>query len=145
VLTTQNGAFLYLGGFDAIDVAVATILLAVLDGAWRGKWLFNLRPFIALGLVSYAFYLWHLPVFFGIRHFDTHWDYPVRVIVAFSVTLGLTLLSWFILERPLMRWRKRLEAKRIAEREEPDRPRPAAGNAEPERLTDQTMPVPSPE
>jgi peptidoglycan/LPS O-acetylase OafA/YrhL len=54
-------------------------------------------------------------VFFAIRYFDTHWSYVVRIVVAFTVTLALTLTSWFLLERPLMRWRKRLEAKRIAE------------------------------
>jgi peptidoglycan/LPS O-acetylase OafA/YrhL len=119
VLTTQNGAFLYLGGFDAIDIAVAVMLLAILDGRWGGKWLFNLKPFIALGIVSYGFYLWHLPVFFAIRFFDPHWNYAVRVVVAVTVTLSLTLLSWFLLERPLMRWRKRLEAKRIAPPSDP--------------------------
>jgi hypothetical protein len=39
----------------------------------------------------------------------------VWVLVAVTVTLALSLLSWFLLERPLMRWRKRLEAKRTAE------------------------------
>jgi peptidoglycan/LPS O-acetylase OafA/YrhL len=119
VLTTQNGAFLYLGGFDAIDIAVAVMLLAILDGQWGGNRLFNLRPFIALGIVSYGFYLWHLPVFFGIRFFDTHWSYVVRVVVAVAVTLALTLSSWFLLERPLTGWRKRLEAKRVAPSSDP--------------------------
>jgi hypothetical protein len=36
----------------------------------------------------------------------------LRVVVALLVTLFFTLLSWFLLERPLMRWSKRLEAKR---------------------------------
>ncbi len=143
VLTTQNGPFLYLGGFDAIDVAVAIVLLAILDGVWGGKRLFNLKPFIALGLVSYAFYLWHLPVFFAIRHFDTHWDYAVRVVVAFTATLGLTLFSWFLLERPLMRWRKRMEAKRIGERVEPPQPEPATEPSDQEQLADTILHAPS--
>jgi peptidoglycan/LPS O-acetylase OafA/YrhL len=113
-LATEDSSFLYLGGFDLIDVACAILLLAILDGKWGGKWLFSLRPFIALGAVSYGFYLWHLPVFFAVRFFDPHWDDVVRVVVAVGVTLTLTLTSWFVLERPLMRWRKRLEAKRIA-------------------------------
>jgi peptidoglycan/LPS O-acetylase OafA/YrhL len=72
------------------------------------------KPLVGLGIVSYAFYLWHLPVFFAIRYFDPHWNDVVRVIVACVVTLSLTLLSWFLLERPLMRWAKRLEGKRYA-------------------------------
>jgi peptidoglycan/LPS O-acetylase OafA/YrhL len=114
-LASQDSSFLYLGGFDLIDVACAVLLLAILDGQWGGKWVFNLKPFIALGIVSYGFYLWHLPVFFAIRFFDPHWNDVVRVVVAVTVTLALTLLSWFLLERPLMHWRKRLEAKRTAE------------------------------
>ena len=70
------------------------------------------KPFVALGIVSYAFYLWHLPVFFAIRYFDPHWNDVVRVVVAIVVTLALTIMSWFLLERPLTRWGSRLEARR---------------------------------
>ncbi len=115
--TTEYGPFLYLGGFDAIDIACAVLLLAILDGRWGGRRLFELKPFVAMGVVSYAFYLWHLPVFFAIREFDTHWNDVVRVVVAFSVTLALTLISWFALEKPLMQWSKRLERKRRAKLE----------------------------
>jgi peptidoglycan/LPS O-acetylase OafA/YrhL len=122
VFTNEYGPFLYLGGFDAIDVACAVLLLAVLDGRWSGRRLFELKPLVAMGTVSYGFYLWHLPVFFAIRYFDTHWNDVVRVIVAFSITMTLTLISWFALERPLMRWGGRLEDKRrlrlVAERAE---------------------------
>ncbi len=110
--TTEYGPFLYLGGFDGIDIACAVLLLAILDGRWGGRRLFELKPFVAMGVVSYAFYLWHLPVFFAVRQFDTHWNDVVRVVVAFAVTLALTLISWFALEKPLMQWSKRMERKR---------------------------------
>jgi peptidoglycan/LPS O-acetylase OafA/YrhL len=110
--TTEYSSFLYLGGFDAIDIACAILLLAILDGRWGGRHLFELRPLVAMGLISYAFYLWHLPVFFAIRYFDANWNDVVRVVVAFSITMTLTLLSWFLMERPLMRWSKKLEDKR---------------------------------
>jgi peptidoglycan/LPS O-acetylase OafA/YrhL len=109
---TQEGPFVYWGGFVAIDFACAVLILAILDGRWGGRHLFELKPFVALGLVSYAFYLWHLPVFFAIRYFDPHWNDVLRVVVAIAVTLSLTILSWFLLERPLMNWSKRLEARR---------------------------------
>jgi peptidoglycan/LPS O-acetylase OafA/YrhL len=109
---TQEGPFVYWGGFIAIDFACAVLILAILDGRWVGRHFFELKPFVALGIVSYAFYLWHLPVFFAIRFFDPHWNDVVRVVVAIAVTLSLTILSWFLLERPLMHWSKRLEARR---------------------------------
>ena len=109
---TQYGKFVYWGGFLAIDAACAVLLLVILDGNWPGRRFLELKPLVALGVVSYSFYLWHLPVFFAVRYFDPHWPDWVRVVVAVLVTLGLTLLSWFVLERPLMRWSHRLEARR---------------------------------
>jgi peptidoglycan/LPS O-acetylase OafA/YrhL len=114
---TQEGPFVYWGGFIAIDFACAVLILAIVDGRWGGRHLFELKPFVALGLVSYAFYLWHLPVFFAIRFFDPHWSDVVRVVVAVAVTLSLTILSWFCLERPLMKWSGRLEARRFVKPE----------------------------
>lgn len=111
---TQEGPFVYWGGFTLIDVACATLILAILDGRWQGTRFLEFKPLVALGVVSYAFYLWHLPVFFAIRHFDTHWNYVVRVVVAVGATLSLTILSWFLLERPLQKWSKSLESKRRA-------------------------------
>jgi peptidoglycan/LPS O-acetylase OafA/YrhL len=109
---TQEGPFVYWGGFLAIDFACAVLILAILSGKWGGRRLFESKPFVALGLVSYAFYLWHLPVFFAIRYFDPHWSDVLRVVVAVAVTLSLTIASWFLIERPLMRWSKRLESRR---------------------------------
>ena len=88
---TQEGPFVYWGGFIAIDFACAVLILAILDGRWAGRRLFEFKPFVALGIVSYAFYLWHLPVFFAIRYFDPHWNDVVRVVVATVVTLSLTI------------------------------------------------------
>ena len=110
----EEGPWLYWGGFTAIDFACAALILAILDGRWAARHFFEFKPLVALGIVSYSFYLWHLPVFFAIRFFDPHWNYVLRVVVALAVTLTLTLLSWFLLERPLMQWGKRLEAKRTA-------------------------------
>jgi peptidoglycan/LPS O-acetylase OafA/YrhL len=115
VFSTEYGPFVFRGGFVAVDAACAVLLLAILDGRWGGRHLFELKPFVALGIVSYGFYLWHLPVFFAIRYFDPHWNDVIRVVVAVLVTLLLTMLSWYLLERPLMRWSKRLEEKRNAQ------------------------------
>ncbi len=109
-----TGPFLYRGGLVVIDIACAVLVLAVIDGTWKGRWLFELKPFVALGVVSYGFYLWHFPVFFGVRHFDAHWPYVIRIAVATALTVALTLLSWVLIERPMIQWKDRLEAKRHA-------------------------------
>jgi len=127
---TQQGPFVYWGGFLAIDFACAVLILAILDGRWGGRRLFELKPFVALGVTSYAFYLWHLPVFFAVRFFDPHWNDVVRVVVATAVTLSLTTLSWFLVERPMMHWSKRLEARRYATPEKPSSGPPEAKPAQ---------------
>ena len=115
--TTEYGRFVFWGGFVGIDISCAVILLAILDGRWIGRHVFEFKPLVALGLVSYGFYLWHLPVFFAVAHFDTNWNDVVRVVVALSITLTLTLLSWFLVERPMMRWSKQLSARDEVRRE----------------------------
>jgi peptidoglycan/LPS O-acetylase OafA/YrhL len=111
------GPFLYRGGLVAIDAACAVVLLAILNGQWGARRFFEFRPLVALGVVSYAFYLWHMPVYYGVRHFDAGWSNPVRVAVAMVVTLVLTLISWFTIERPLMRWKTRAERQRRERKE----------------------------
>ena len=102
--TDLTGPFLYRGGFDAIDLSSAIILLAIMGGTWAGIRFFEWKPLAKLGLIAYAFYLWHVTIFDEIRRIDTGWSYELRVVVAFSWTLTMALISWFLLERPLQRW-----------------------------------------
>jgi peptidoglycan/LPS O-acetylase OafA/YrhL len=71
-------------------------------------------PVVYLGLISYGIYLWHQgwidkaeswshqPVF--------HASFPAVVTVAFSWTLVTASISWFFVERPLLRVRDRSRA-----------------------------------
>jgi len=102
--TDLIGPFLYRGGFDAIDLSSAIILLAIMGGWWAGRRVFEWTPLAKLGLIAYAFYLWHVTIFYIIARFDGGWNYVLRVVVAFSWTLAMALISWFLLERPLQRW-----------------------------------------
>ena len=112
--------FLYRGGLVSIDVACCVILLAILDGNWAGNRLFELKPFILLGTISYGLYLFHLPIFFGVRRYGSHLNDVERVVVALGLTFAFTLASWFLLERPALAWKTRLERKRVATIDRPD-------------------------
>ena len=111
-----TGAFQFDGGISAIDLACALLILAILDGRWRGSTFFNFRGFVILGTVSYAFYLWHLPIFFAIRYYGGGWEDWVRVTVAVTATLTMTALSWLLIEKPALDWKDRLEGHNPAER-----------------------------
>jgi peptidoglycan/LPS O-acetylase OafA/YrhL len=106
-LANTTGPFLYRGGFVAIDLACAILILAVVDGRWGGRRLFELKPFMLMGLISYAFYLWHLPVFFAVRYYGVHWNDFTRVTVAVLATFALAIGSYFLVERPFLRIKKR--------------------------------------
>jgi peptidoglycan/LPS O-acetylase OafA/YrhL len=106
-LTDTTGPFLYRGGFDAIDVSCACVILAFVNG-WRVRRLFEWRPLVVVGTMSYAIYLWHIPVFFTVAYFDTHWPDAVRVIVSFAATGLFATVSWHFLERPALKWKERL-------------------------------------
>ena len=109
-------SFLFYGGQTAIDLACAAVILALVQGNWTGRHPLNLKPFVILGGVSYAFYLWHLPVFFTVRYYCSSWPEWTRVVVAITGTISLTALSWFCIERPALRWKDRLEAGEAARR-----------------------------
>jgi peptidoglycan/LPS O-acetylase OafA/YrhL len=105
--TNNTGPFLYRGGLVAIDVACAIIILAIVDGQWAGRHFFQLKPLVLLGLISYGVYLWHLPILFAIRYYGPHWNDVVKVVVAVTATLALSIGSWFLVERPFMRMKSR--------------------------------------
>jgi peptidoglycan/LPS O-acetylase OafA/YrhL len=83
------------------------------------------RLLAGMGTVSYGFYLWHVPVLVFLRgHGLLPLDPVLGTLVAFVPVLGIAVLSWFVLERPAIRWAARRNAEARRERElgrSPDR------------------------
>jgi peptidoglycan/LPS O-acetylase OafA/YrhL len=144
-LVNTPGPFLYYGGINSIDIACALVILALLDGKWAGRHFFNLRAFVILGTVSYAFYLWHLPIFFAIRYYGGGWPEWVRVTVAVSATVTMTALSWLFIEKPALEWKDRLEGhprvERLSLRSLYER-KPPSSNGEDARIPQSAAPAP---
>jgi peptidoglycan/LPS O-acetylase OafA/YrhL len=65
----------------------------------------SLRPLVWLGERSYGFYLWHFPVSVTAHHLGIH--RPVAGLLAVVVTVGLTELSWRLVERPFLKMKRR--------------------------------------
>jgi peptidoglycan/LPS O-acetylase OafA/YrhL len=62
--------------------------------------LLEAKPVAALGAVSYSLYLWHLPVVMLVRRLGrTGWF----VLLAVTAALLVATVSYFVIERPLMR------------------------------------------
>jgi peptidoglycan/LPS O-acetylase OafA/YrhL len=105
VSLADESALYYRGG--SLGVAVATgVLVAGLEGGHRFKQSLAARPLVAVGLVSYGVYLWHWPVIQVVR---SRWG-PTSDLryagLAAAITAGLTMASYFIIEKPIRQRRK---------------------------------------
>ena len=84
-------------------VALLTVVIVVVVSEWRpSRWL---TPLAALGTVSYAGYLWNLPIANWFAHLGAHpfWSIPA--------TIAAAAISWFAVERPIGILRRRLDAR----------------------------------
>jgi peptidoglycan/LPS O-acetylase OafA/YrhL len=96
----------YLVGGPVVAFAAATLIDA--SRPWVTVKSLAMRPLLGLGVVSYSAYLW---------------DYPIRLWLGalipgaaagwFSIfgAIALASASWWALERPLQRWKAKLDAR----------------------------------
>jgi peptidoglycan/LPS O-acetylase OafA/YrhL len=67
----------------------------------------GLAPFVLVGNLAYTLYLVHWPVYVALSPLTTHWPFwPVEAL-RLAVVFAIALASWYLVERPLMRWRRR--------------------------------------
>jgi peptidoglycan/LPS O-acetylase OafA/YrhL len=98
------------GVIAAVIVWVAVIEVSLSPRRWR--WATS-RPLMFLGVVSYGLYLWHGPIAYDFARSGAATVIPgsriISVIICvFVVSLALATASFFLVERPAMRWRWRM-------------------------------------
>jgi peptidoglycan/LPS O-acetylase OafA/YrhL len=62
---------------------------------------------VLVGNMSYTIYLIHWPVFTALSPTTTHWPYWLLDIVRLSIVGAIAAFSWYVIEKPLTRWRRR--------------------------------------
>lgn len=99
------------GGFLVAAVLATIVVLGLIDSPFALSRVLSLPLFVAIGRISYALYLWHVPVF---RWFSRQSSLPnwLQLPAKFLVTFALATLSWFLIERHTARWRKRFHRPR---------------------------------
>jgi peptidoglycan/LPS O-acetylase OafA/YrhL len=101
------------GQFFAVEVvfgAVALLLLApmIFLEEVRGlpQRLAGARPVARLGLISYGIFLWHYPVVLKL-HDRWHPSFPVTLIATAAIATACAAVSYYVLERPVLRLKYR--------------------------------------
>jgi len=104
VRTVQGDEWLYSGGLAAFSLlSVALIATARRPGPLRT--LLSLKPFVALGLISYGVYLYHWPLFLWLTADRTGLDGFWLFLLRTAVTLGVSTVSYRFLDEPIRRGR----------------------------------------
>jgi peptidoglycan/LPS O-acetylase OafA/YrhL len=94
-------------GHTYLTLLFGTVLLAVLTHQ-NSPWLWLLRSRLAYGVaaISYALYLFHLPVLELLEIEGL--SRPSLPLAAFGVSIALSALSYFLIERPCLRFGRHL-------------------------------------
>jgi peptidoglycan/LPS O-acetylase OafA/YrhL len=103
-----QSSWLYRGGFALFALSVAAVIAAVvLQPRSLLARVVAARPLVQLGVISYGVYLWHWPVIVALTHARTGLSGAELLGLRVGVTLVISLLSFYLLERPIreQRWR----------------------------------------
>ena len=61
------------------------------------------RPFVYVGIVSYGFYLWHVPLILFVKRLGLLPDgFVAAVLLTLPIALAVAAASWHLLEKPVL-------------------------------------------
>jgi peptidoglycan/LPS O-acetylase OafA/YrhL len=62
---------------------------------------------VFIGELSYTAYLVHFPVYLALEPSTTHWSFWPNELARLAIIFAIATGSWFLIEKPLARWRQR--------------------------------------
>jgi peptidoglycan/LPS O-acetylase OafA/YrhL len=96
----------------ATTVACAIIIVYfVVCPRGLGSRFMGIGLLVFVGDISYTLYIVHFPVYIAIQPNGTHWSFWPTELLRLAIIFAIAIASWFLVERPLMQWRKRSAAR----------------------------------
>jgi peptidoglycan/LPS O-acetylase OafA/YrhL len=107
-LVPYKPPFVYGGGFTIVCFGTAVLIVDLVLFPSLLSRCFEFRPLVWIGKISYGLYLWHFPIFGFARKFFEGRVSPVFIDLAcLALTVLVAAASYYILERPFLRLRRR--------------------------------------
>jgi peptidoglycan/LPS O-acetylase OafA/YrhL len=96
----------------AVPLATAAILLWLLPGDTGVSRALSWGPLRYAGRISYGLYLWHFPIFVLLRPRLEGLPAVMEIAVATSISFAVASVSFFAVERPFLRLKRRFQPRR---------------------------------
>ncbi len=108
-VATATAGWVYIGGL-LVAALCSVFVIAQIAGHPDSSVarLLSWRPLMFVGSISYGVYLWHFPVFELVKDAMPDTRFVVLVAIQFGGSFAVALLSWFVVEKPTLRWKDRL-------------------------------------
>jgi peptidoglycan/LPS O-acetylase OafA/YrhL len=95
------------GGYAvAALLSAALVLLAATGSVPLFRRVLSVAPLVWIGRISYGLYLWHYPILNSLERSTRTLDTWERLGLI-ALTVGVALLSWVAVERPVQQWARR--------------------------------------
>jgi peptidoglycan/LPS O-acetylase OafA/YrhL len=113
-----------------VAVVAALMILVIVAPLARGQktklavWL-DARPIRYVGEISLSAYLWHFPMILvlgrlGVMAGDDAWGMWRNVVVLLAATIAVASITYYGVEKPVMKWVKTLRKKKVAVPADPE-------------------------
>lgn len=96
----------YLVLVPGMALAAAVLVFAASEARVSRGWM---RPLVLMGTVSYAVYLWDLPLTFWLADYTE----GVGVVLPGLAAIVAATVCWWLVEKPSMAWRRRLDRRQV--------------------------------